>query len=292
MVKKKLGLGFPDEVAKVSLRNKTFKRPIIEDWKDLLLPNFDPGELMGADKKSIWRTSIFIGVAIVFFFIIFVRLFHLQIVNGEENRKLADGNRIQIKVIHAPRGVIYDRNGKVLASNSPGFRLVDPESSSVTFISREDAFELEVKNDPRAQNLEVDTIRHYPQGEAFSHVLGYAGEITKQQLEDPKYSGIKAGDRIGQAGVEAHFENVLRGVDGGEIIEVDATGKKLHSLRKIAPIPGKNLYLTIDSDLQQVSYRYLKETIAKSKSCCGVLVAGEPGSGAILAFALSRIFGF
>ena len=81
------------------------------------------------------------------------------------------------------------------------------------------------------------------------------------------------------------YEKTLRGIDGGEIIEVDSTGKKLRTLRKTDPIPGQNLYLSIDADLQNLAHKLLEETIQKTKSCCGAIVAQDPISGQILALA-------
>lgn len=262
MRKKSLGFGFQDEVIKNNPRRGHFRKTGDQDWQDLLIPNYDP-HIRVSLENSFWRTYLLLSLSILLFFILFVRLFHLQIVRGQYNRELADGNRILVKVIHAPRGVIFDRNGKILAENSPGFRLV--EGSKSTFLSREEALNLEVRNDPRVQSLEVDTIRTYPLKEVSAHVLGFVG-----------------GDRIGQAGIEAQYEDLLKGVDGGEIIEVDAEGKKLRTLRVVAPIPGKNLYLTIDSDLQKITYDKLKETTIKSGSCCGVAIALDPNTGQIL----------
>ncbi len=280
--KRSLGFGFADELAKVTSSTKHFPKVATQDWQDQLIPNFDPHIRLGL-QKSFWRVTVFLSLTLIVFFAIFVRLFNLQLVNGKLNRILADENRIQVKVIHAPRGVIYDRNGKVLASNSPGFRLVDPASKKATFLTREQSFELEVKNDPRSANLEIDNIRKYPFGAQSAHILGYMGEISPDQLKDPKFRHYQIGDRIGQAGAEAYFEGILKGVDGGEIIEVDSKGEKLRTLRTVAPIPGNNIYLTIDIDLQRQVFQALLEAVKKAASCCGGAVAQDPQSGQILA---------
>lgn len=253
-----------------------------DDWKDLLLPNFSyqPREYIG---KTPWRlTSLYIAVLILFF-LIFTRLFHLQIVEGKVNRELADGNRIQIRVIHAPRGVIFDRNGKILAANSPAFRLYDTDVKKARLISREEALELEVKNDPRALNLEVDNVRTYPLGEKTAHVIGYVGEISDAQLQEAQFKNYRQSDRIGQSGIEAQYEKILKGIDGGEIIEVDSFGRKLRSLRTNPPVPGQNIYLTIDADLQDQIYQQVSRSLLKAGSCCGAAVALDPNNGQILA---------
>lgn len=274
--KRSLGFGFPEEVAKVTSKARHFKQ---EDqssgWADFLLPNFQPAPEQ-ISQKSTWRVVSFLAFSLVLFFIIFLRLFHLQIVEGFQNRQLADGNRIQIQIIHAPRGVIFDRNGKILAANSPAFRL---NSKRVT---REQALEWEVKNDPRALNLEVDNVRTYPDAEKFAHVVGYTGEVSQEQLKSETFKNYRAGDQIGKTGIEAEYEKVLRGVDGGEIIEVDSKGRKLRTLRLEPPIPGENIYLSIDASLQEKLYGLIKDAAYKAGSCCGAAVATDPASGQVL----------
>lgn len=273
--KRSLGPSFPDEVAKITARGNFKKKDFLE-WTDLLLPNFRPASIQ-TSHKSTWRVIFFISLCLILFFMIFLRLFHLQLVQGSVNRNLADGNRIQVKIIHAPRGVIYDRNGKILAANSPAFRL------KTKLVTREQALEWEVKDDPRAINLEVDNVRTYPAGEKFAHVLGYVGEISEQQLKIAEFKNYHAGDRIGKSGVEAEYERLLRGVDGGEIIEVDSMGRKIRTLRMQAPIPGQNIKLALDGALQEKIYQTMQETLVRSGSCCGAAVALDPTNGKILA---------
>ena len=289
--KRNLGPGFTDEVAKVTSKIGSFKKgesadpdSIGADWTDSLLPNFQFNRDHPV-QRSPWRMIFFSGLCLILFFIIFLRLFHLQIIEGYTNRELADGNRIQVKIIHAPRGVIYDRNNKILAANSPAFRLNDPSSTAhkVRFVSRDQALEWEVKNDPRAANLEIDNVRNYPMGEKFAHVLGYMGEISDTQLKGIEFKNYRPGDQIGKAGVEAEYEKLLRGVDGGEIIEVDSKGQKIRTLRLQSPIPGQNIYLSIDASLQEKLYLGIKDTLDKVGSCCGMAVAMDPSSGKVLA---------
>lgn len=285
MKKRSLGYGFVDELNKSTLKNGHFKKAHELEWKDTLLPNFRV-DLSGSDPKDrMWRVMVLWGLSSLLFFGLLLRLFHLQIVYGAKNRELADGNRIQVKVIHAPRGVIYDRQGKILAANSPGFRLVDKvnDKPKVTVVSREQALEMEVKNDPNLSNLEVDSIRSYPQGEELAHVIGYVGETSPEQLQNLKAKGYRSGDRIGQAGVESIYEDILRGRDGGEIIEVDSKGTSLRVLRTIDPIPGKSIYLTLDSDLQHQIFKALSEAVKKNGSSAGAAVAEDPNSGQVLA---------
>lgn len=288
--RKSLGYGFPEEVTRVTIKTGDFQKTghlRQEDssgWTDFFLPNFRPNQDQ-ITKESIWRIIFFLILCLVSFFVIFLRLFHLQIVRGSENRLLADGNRIQVKIIHAPRGVIFDRNGKILAANAPAFRLAEASSSGYKsrLVSREQALEWEVKNDPRLPSLELDNVRTYPLGEIFAHLLGFTGEISEEQLKMEEFKDYRQGDQVGKIGVEAEYERILRGVDGGEIIEVDSKGRKLRTLRRESPIPGQNIYLSIDSSLQEKLYALMKEALGKSDSCCGAAVALDPGSGKILA---------
>lgn len=284
MVKKRksLGFGFPDELAKVTSKTGHFKTGGFSEWKDFLLPNFR-GENKELPKISTWRVISFLCLCLVAFFAIFLRLFHLQIIEGQQNRALADGNRIQVKIIHAPRGVIFDRNGKILAANSPAFRLVNGGNKSKKFVTREEALEWEVKGDPRAANLEVDNVRTYPMGEIFAHVVGFMGELSEEQLKNQEFKDYRLGDEVGQIGIEAKYEKLLRGRDGGEIIEVDSQGHKLRTLRMQPPIAGQNIYLSIDASLQERLFTLLKDALSRSGSCCGAAVAADPRSGKILA---------
>lgn len=280
--KRALGFGFPDEVLKVTSKMGIFKRGENDDWKDLLLPNFDISSLNNFSTNP-WRLVFLFCFSLILFFTIFLRLFHLQIVEGKANQELADGNRIQVRIIHAPRGVIFDRNGQVLAANSPAFRLFDKDNKKFKLISREEALELEVKNDPKAKDLEIDNVRSYPFKEKLAHVVGYVGEISQQQLESPDYKTYRPGDRIGQSGIEYQYEKILKGIDGGEIIEVDSKGAKLRTLRQDSPIPGRNVYLTVDASLQEKIYQQMTDALDQTGSCCGSAVAVDPANGQVLA---------
>lgn len=277
--KKNLGKAFPDQMIQVDQAFGHFKNKQLsdEDWKDSLLPNFQSDEFF--HTISPWRLIAMTAIFLIIFLGLFIRLFHLQVIYGAQNRDLADSNRIRIQIIHAPRGVIYDRNGQVLAENDPGFRLYGQ------FISRDKALKLEAQNSPDPNDLEIDTIRSYPYGESLAHILGYVGQISPEQLKESQYQGYRVGDRIGLAGIEKVYESVLKGTDGAEIIEVDAQGKKLQTLREIDPIPGQNVYLSIDLNLQQEVFNALKSGVKSAKSCCGAAVVEDPKTGEVLALA-------
>lgn len=279
----KFGKAFVDELAKVSVKSKRYHRKSGDDWQESLVAGLRGVET--TDLIGIWKGVIFSIVVIVVFSVLIFRIFHLQIIEGKNSRELADSNRIQVKIIHAPRGVIYDRNGQILAQNEPGFRLIEKNSQGqkVQYLSRDLALQMEVRGDTKYQDLEIDSIRYYSLGVKTAHILGYVGEITSEELKDPKFAPFKLGDQIGRGGIEETYEKVLRGIDGGEIIEVDSQGRKIRTLRKKEAIPGQNLYLTIDSKLQSLAFDKLTEGVRVAGSCCGALVAEDPSTGAILA---------
>lgn len=284
MITRKLGKVFADELSKSTGRFGHFKkRKILEnDWTPLLVPHY---QHQSAYVTTEWQLITLFIVVLIAFFGLFLRIFHLQIVKGATNRELADSNRMQVKIIHAPRGVIYDRSGRVLADNNPGFRIKDPQDPPVgkyQVISRDKSLEYEAKNDPKFSQLEIDTIRAYPEKLVSAHILGYVSEISSDELKEPQFIGYTAGDRIGKGGIEQIFENILKGKDGAEIVEVDAQGKKLRSLRKVEPIPGNNIHLSIDIDLQRYVFGLLKGAIEKVGVCCGAALVSDPKTGEIL----------
>lgn len=270
---------FQEEIARYNTKAKHFShQPSAFSWQEQLIG--DPGEV-GEQLTSRWHQLIFPIIILVLFSVLVMRLFHLQIARGSEMRALADSNRIVVKVIHAPRGVIYDRNGKILAQNEPGFRLIQATGSG-QFLTRDEALSLEVKKDSRIKDLEVDNLRSYPEKDLTSHILGYVSEITSDELKDPKYQDYLSGDRVGRGGVEETYEKILRGTDGGEVIEVDAQGNKIRTLGRRDPVPGQNLKLTIDLDLQKTAQANLQEALTKSASCCGAAIVTNPKNGQVL----------
>lgn len=285
MKKFKFGRAFTDELKKTARASGHFHKKQLNS--ESLTENLFFSDASDEESSLInpWMRTIIAVIFIGIFSLLLGRVFHLQIARGKENLELADSNRIQVKIIHAPRGVIYDRNGKILAANAPGFRILNASLSGnkkAEYITREDAFRLEVTNDPKLVNLEIDSLRVYPFAEKISHVLGYLSEISEEELKEEKYGNYKLGDKIGRGGIEEAYEKVLKGTDGGEIIEVDAAGKKLRTLREKPATPGQNVVLSIDIDLQQFLFNKLTETAQKTGSCCGAGVVANPNTGEIL----------
>lgn len=195
------------------------------------------------------RTNIFLILLAMFGGILFFRIFFLQVVKGNFYRGLSDSNRIRTSIIYAPRGVIFDRNKTPLVYNIPGFRQTVGDKS--TLLTREDALKKIAKAD---KTLFVDSLRQYAFKDSMAHVIGYIGQIDKDQLASPLYQDYNITDFIGKTGLEYQYESFLRGVNGKKLIEVDATGKQVRVLGQTDPIPGHDLLLTLDAKLQQVAY--------------------------------------
>ncbi len=131
----------------------------------------------------------------------------------------------------------------------------------------------------KGAQVDVDLLRHYPYKTLASHVLGYTQQITKNEFRTLAKKGYLIRDRIGRIGVEAAYESHLRGTWGGEMLEVDASGAVQRSLGIKKAIPGKDLFLTLDLDLQLAAEKALQDKVA------GAIVALDPRSGAIRAMA-------
>lgn len=224
------------------------------------------------------RLTFFYVFLIGCFFLLAVRLFHLTVVKGNENRSLSENNRVRETIIHAPRGTLYDRHGIELTRNLPAARLVNPCSSDChpQLITESD-----LALDPDLLNSiywERDYIRNYVYPYELSHIVGYIGEVTAEEIASPSflYQGYMPGDKVGRMGVEAVFEEKLRGTDGKELIEVDAQNRKKRSLGKIDAVPGREIYLSLDINLQKAAYQALGESP-------GAVVVAKPKTGEILA---------
>jgi len=266
-------------------------------------------------RRLVIVRALVVGVCVL----ILVRLLQLQIVEGAHNRRLAEENRIRIIRRLAPRGTIYDRRGRVLASSRLAFSVgVVPEELEVADaedgpsglarllglsegevrkalgeagraryepivlwrdVGPEVVARLE-EHSPHVSGVTVlaDAVRCYPHGSLAAHVLGYVREISEEELLRPEYAEYRPGDVIGKAGIEKVAEKALRGGDGGDQIEVDARGKRVRTLGTVAPRPGRDLWLTLDLDVQRAAEEALGER-------AGAVVAMDPWTGDILALA-------
>ncbi len=269
------------------------------------------------------RLTGFLLIVLVAFCVMLGRLLYLQLLEGADFRRISENNSIRIQDIDAPRGVIQDRNGRLLVDNRPSFDL---------FITRRDAKPLEetlqklgrilhespellAERMERSKNkgayapillkadidrdmlaaievhryalpgvqVRVTPRRHYLNEQVASHVLGYLGEINAKELDAATYQGCKAGDLIGKFGIEKAFDNTLRGKRGGRQVQVNAVGQVERILSTVPAEAGRNLLLTIDMALQARAEELLDGQ-------AGAAVAIDPNNGEILAMASSPSF--
>ncbi|MBI4098024.1 MAG: hypothetical protein HY426_03200, partial [Candidatus Levybacteria bacterium] len=213
-----------------------------------------------------------IPIALVLAIIIVLgRAFFLQVVRGSYYRNLSDNNRIKTIIIHAPRGIISDRQGKPLVYNIPGYR--QTVNGKTRLIGQDEAITLISQG---AKDLEIDSLRDYPYKESIAHVLGYLGQVSEDELKTSEFVNYNSGDVIGKMGIERQYEKFLKGEDGAALAEIDSQGKVVRKLGQSEGISGRNIKLTIDLDLQKKAYS------AMGKVKKGALVVSTP-TGEILA---------
>ncbi len=268
----KLGSAFSDNLATGSV--KRFRDSTDVPW------------WAGAGRPLIFATLLMLS-----FFFLFFRLFHLTVIAGREYRSLSDTNRTRSLVRHAPRGLLLDRTGKPLVANDPKFRLVKPcendRGECVSYISKEEG-EQYLKNGglPPGQYVEVDYLRRYLYGSAAAHVLGYTGELSDVELKSEYYTSKNygLGDKVGRMGAEEVFNERLRGRDGSELVEIDASGKILRSLGRVVELSGEDITLSLDAGLSKAA------EAAFPPGEKGVVIVSKPSTGEILALYSSPTF--
>jgi penicillin-binding protein 2 len=256
---------------------------------------------------------IILGVA---FFLLIAQLWYLQTLRGSEFRRISENNCIRIREHPADRGLLMDRRGRVLAQNRPCFEVyLIPEDlkrypevvGQMTQLLNLDQEKIEekirgakrrapfkpvrIKPDIEWSELallesnrvylpgllvDVRPKRTYNYGALASHLIGYLGEVDEDDLRQTKEAPYRMGAMIGKYGIEYQWESDLRGVDGGQQVEVDALGREIRPIRSVESFPGNNLILTIDLDLQNTA-----EGAFQDKN--GALIAMDPRNGRILA---------
>ena len=269
------------------------------------------------------RFQVVVYLVVSVFVVLLLQLWFLQIIRGESYRNLSENNRIRLEDIPPTRGIIYDRDGRILVDNRPAFKLAlvpaDASDLKQTLgklgrILKVETPQLEekVKSAPRGApfrpillsrdmnrdqvaavethrfNLpgvmvQIEPRRSYEMQSFAAHLIGYLGEIEEAQLKDRKHLGYKLGDYLGKYGVEMEWEAELKGLRGGRQVEADAAGRQLSILREVAPQPGHNLILTLDTQLQLRA-----ESALEGKA--GAIIAIDPTTGDILAMASSPAF--
>ncbi len=252
-----------------------------------------------------------------------VRLWHLQVIQGESYKFQSENNRIRVEEIAAPRGIIFDRNGVPIVENRPAYHLViirediadlagtinelarlcerspdeffsiiEANKSTPKFVPLRLASDLDRDCLARIEAqlvrlpgvvVELEPKREYKWNGTAAHLVGYLSEITEAEIRSEKYQGYYPGEDIGKIGVESTFEKYLHGTRGGRQLEVDAAGRRVRLLEEQLPISGRNLWLTLDLDLQKTA-----ESLLEGQT--GAIVAVDPTDGAVLAFASSPSF--
>lgn len=215
---------------------------------------------------------------LLFFSIIFVRLFYIEILRGSYYKNLSDLNRTRTERIAAPRGIIFDRNGSALVANSPAFKIY--EKGKVQLLSREEALSQIAKG----IKVENDTEREYLYKNAFAHVIGYTGQISENEIILPEFNNYSALDFVGKMGLEKKYEKLLRGENGKKLFEVNAAGGKIRELGTQVPIAGENLYTTLDRNVG-ISVAQAMEKVGR-----GAVVVSDPRNGGIIALYSSPSF--
>ncbi len=257
------------------------------------------------------------AVILVFFGIIVLRLWTLQINSGKEYAQRAYSNRVREREVAAPRGHILDRKGKEIVTNRPSFNVVLIKEDSTNLgdvltrlspVLKMDVSELwekirksagspkylpvRLKEDIDWKTLaylenhnhefsgirtEVQPVRVYHYGNLAANTLGYLGIISKKELEKADQKIYKGSDLIGKAGLEKLRERDLRGEKGIYFSEVNARGFEQQLLKSVEPLPGREIHLTLDVELQQIAESYME---AGEKS--GAVVAMEVNTGRLL----------
>src|SRR4051794_5974560 len=281
------------------------------------------------------RVAMLGFVALAVFAMLFLRLWALQVLSADKYLKVAQDNRARTILTDSPRGLVVDRNGRVLVRNAPGVSIV-LWPSDLPKVSSERVAELrhlasftgvslkklqtriqEFANDPltpvvvrrgaaedqisyfeehRLDFPGVDEkttyLRAYPHQSLAAQLLGYVGEINETQLKAKRKQGYSLGDVIGQAGIEASYDQYLRGKDGREQFTVDSRGRRTSAVTPVTtPRAGYTLKLTLDVNVQRAAERALKEGInlahadGEWAADGGAIVAMDPRDGAILAMA-------
>ncbi|HPJ96837.1 MAG TPA: penicillin-binding protein 2 [Syntrophales bacterium] len=254
-------------------------------------PNRINGHDSGVYRQRFKQIFVIVCIALS---ILILRMWHLQVIKGEEMTQRSETNSIRICKIRPLRGLIMDRHGNVLVDNQPSFDIVFipdknrdlklvagklkslyqeqsiPLAEDLGRVHEDKSFapvrldkNVDVKKlalietrslDFPGVSIDVVPTRQYLYGEMMAHLIGYVGEISRAELEKHDPNDYEAGDIIGKYGIERFFDSYLKGQSGADEVEVNAHGKKIRSLRKIEPAQGYNLHLTIDAALQQTAW--------------------------------------
>ena len=279
------------------------------------------------DRNRITRLHTLLVVCLVLFAVLLGRMVYLQLWRGDYYAKQSDGNRLRQSRILAPRGIIYDSEGKELVNNLPGYAVVLQKQSSykpetlqrlsnllqmpveeinAKIKASENFYEpIMLKNNLDQQMvtkieeqrrympevmLSVQPIRNYPYHELAVHALGYVGEVSAYEIEQGLFKNINQGSLVGKAGLEKTYDKYLRGEDGAFMEEVDVAGNVVKHYDSVQPVPGKNLKLTLDYQLQKELEEFTDKHLAYLRNSgiapgarAAAVIAIDPRNGAVRA---------
>ena len=279
------------------------------------------GDRQANEVADIQGRLVFIKAGLLILIaLIGLRVWQLQIRDGHYYQELARDNRTRSIVLEPARGLLYDRNGQLLANNVPSFNLyvsledVKDRAALIQQVSQHLTLDQEALGEKLSRGglrtrikikggltlkeaaliesnrldlpgvvIQPEYQRNYPLGAYASHLIGYVGEVSETQLKQEAFQHLHQGSVVGQYGVERTYDQYLRGNAGRELIEVDALGHTKRSISVNSPRAGDDLYLTIDIRLQQ-----LAEDLLGLES--GAIVALNPITGDILALASQPSF--
>ncbi len=268
------------------------------------------------------KFKVIFSVVLIVFTLMLMRLCYLQVIKATELRERSESNAVRFRKIPPMRGIITDRNGVVLADNLPSFDIVYVPGTTdhneqlisrlqILYARKKMQIELSKQYSKKARPympvklernvgmekvaiveansitlpgmyVEVSPVRLYPQEEVSASLLGYTGEVDKDDLASGE-SEYSLGDIAGKHGVEKVLDSYLRGRNGAELVEVNVHEKEIQNLGRVEPQPGSNVVMTIDSDVQKAAWLGLS-----GKS--GSAIALDPRDGAILAMVSTPSF--
>ena len=269
---------------------------------------------VGKFRARVYFAALFVALSI---FALGSRLFFLQITSNEHYATLSQENRVRIVPIAPTRGLILDRNLKLLANNKPSYQieitpiqttnlkqvvidigkyvLLEEHHFKKFFddVKKRQSFEaipLKINlTDEEVARLSVyrhrfpgveitaRANRFYPLAGISTHALGYVGRINAEEIQKVDRQNYSGTTHIGKSGIEKFYEKDLHGEVGYQHIEINAQGRKLRELKTVPPTPGSDLILTLDASLQKIAQKSLEDKN-------GSIVAMDPVTGEILAF--------
>jgi penicillin-binding protein 2 len=276
----------------------------------------NPNLLNKEEKLAAFKLSVVQYVIVGIMVALLCGLWRLQILGASNYRALAEQNRIRKVPILAPRGKLFDREGRLLVDNYPSvscflvreqghdytqdlpliarglhmtveqlagilkhYRLA-PKYQPLPLKQDITPDELEFIEAHRDEFPELETVdeerRLYPRDGFAAHMIGYVGEVSEEMLNDPNYAYYEPGDVVGKSGIEQSYDQLLRGVDGSSDVVVDSHGREVGRMGTEPATPGKSLKLTIDLDIQKAAELALGDRN-------GAMIAMDPHTGEILA---------